>query len=440
MLLLIPEQTTAVSNAQEQSQSQLLLSGFGGIDHVSPTQILDEAAIECEDDDYYDVQSDEEMLDVQDSKNEEAAVLSRDFSLIQRINRKTTTELDIRRYDAFIYEGILSHYQAEQVANPLKNPKTARVFMHFIHVTGPTLSIFERNPRNPSPLYEGHAPPSPSHQSLWTYTLPLKALNHQGLLHAMLALGSLHIAKLQRASVTPSWKHYAYAMKRLRRSLGNPKKRHQLSTLGTSLLLGFYEVMTAEHAKWSTHLVGAAQLLVEIDFRSLTREACRLKAAELAEQERFPQENPDMLIDQKQFEQRMKDSSMMPDENLVSTIVGKRVSFDGSGCVFEEEREQGKKPCGPQKMDLRSYETLQDLYWWYAKQDLFQSIVSGNPLMLVYLPCPSHCHHRELMVAQHGLRQMVRLPPSSTHRPHRRTCRLPRPYHTPHRPHCRLYS
>jgi hypothetical protein len=40
-----------------------LLSGFAGPDHASPTQILDEAAVEYEDDDYYDVQSDEEMLD-----------------------------------------------------------------------------------------------------------------------------------------------------------------------------------------------------------------------------------------------------------------------------------------------------------------------------------------------------------------------------------------
>jgi hypothetical protein len=69
-----------------------------------------------------------------------------------------------------------------------------------------TLSIYERNPRNPASLFEGPTPPS--QQSLWTYILPLKALNHQGLLHAMLALASLHIARLQRASVTPSYKHY----------------------------------------------------------------------------------------------------------------------------------------------------------------------------------------------------------------------------------------
>jgi hypothetical protein len=303
------------------------------------------------------------------------------------MHRDSTTDLDIRRYDSFIHEGILVHYQAEQVANPLKNPKTARVFMHFLHVTGPTLSLYERNPRNPSLLYEGPVPPS--HQSLWTYTLPLQALNHQGLLHAMLALSSLHIAKLQKASITPSWKHYAYALKRLGRALGNPKKRLTIPTLATSLLLAFYEVMTAEHAKWSTHLVGAAQLLAELDFRSLTQEARRLRAAQTAQEKMFPYQNPDMLIDHKQFEQELRRSAMMPDANLVSTIVGKNVDYDDFGRVIEEaSRQKDGRRGPPEKFDLQNYETLQDLYWWYCRQDTIQSIVSGNPLMQVPSFCP----------------------------------------------------
>ncbi|KAJ4288438.1 hypothetical protein N0V90_011673 [Kalmusia sp. IMI 367209] len=188
-----------------EDQPKIPLSGFGGEDHVSPTQVLDEAAVEQVDDEYWDVDSDEEMADTP-APDEEATILNRDFSLIRKIQHDHTNELTLRRYDAFIYEGVLSHYKAEQVANPLKNPKTARVFAHFIHVTGPSLSIYERNPRNPTSIFEGPTPPS--QQNLWTYILPLKALNHQGLLHAMLALASLHIARLQRASVTPSYKHY----------------------------------------------------------------------------------------------------------------------------------------------------------------------------------------------------------------------------------------
>ena len=229
-------------------------------------------------------------------------------------------------------------------------------------------------------IFEGSTPPA--QQGLWTYVLPLKALNHQGLLHAMLALSSLHIARLQGASVTPSYKHYAYSLKRLVRSLNHPKKRLSIPTLATSLLLAFYEVWTAEHTKWSTHLVGAAQLLAELDFRSLTREARRLKAAHIAEERQFPRQNPEMLIDQKQFNESLRENDLKPDESIVSTIIGKQVSYDDFGMIIEDNgARQDARTRMPGNFDMRSFETLQDLYWWYCRHDMWQSCVSGNPLM-----------------------------------------------------------
>lgn len=383
----------AAPQPQQVLQPQLLTSGFAGEDHVSPTEVLDEAAVENEDTDYYDVLSDEEMVDEEDRPDEEMAdenddntkmIANRDFSLILKLHEESTSELAIRRYDSFIYQGILDHYRAERVANPLRNPKTARVFAHFVHVTGPSISIYERNPRNSTALFEGST--HPSLQSLWTYVLPSRALNNQGLLHAMLAMASLHIARLQRASVTPSYRHYAYALKRLHGYLANPKKRHQVTTLATSMLLAFYEVMTAEHVKWSTHLVGARYLITELDFRSMTREARRQKAQQAAFEQQAPYQDQGILVDQKSFERNLEEASLMPDEGLVSAIVGKKVNYDDFGRV-EEEREDSSQNDGerrngiPQQIDLSTYETFQDLYWWYCRQDAYQSAVSGNPLM-----------------------------------------------------------
>jgi hypothetical protein len=112
----------------------LLLSGFGGDDHVSPTQVLYEAAVENEDDDYWDVQSDEEMLDVEEGTDENTMLASREFNIIRRIHHEHSDELGIRRHDAFIYDGLLTHYKPEYAASPLRNLKTARVFAHYIHV------------------------------------------------------------------------------------------------------------------------------------------------------------------------------------------------------------------------------------------------------------------------------------------------------------------
>ncbi|KAH8709944.1 hypothetical protein GQ44DRAFT_776880 [Phaeosphaeriaceae sp. PMI808] len=383
---LVLEQPLAVSQAQ-QFQPQLLLSGFGGEDHPSPTQVLDEAAIENEDDDYWDVQSDEEMPDVEDESidNDNRVLASREFNIIRRIHLENSNELGIRRYDAFMYDGILTNYRPEYAASPLRNMKTARVFAHYIHVTAPTISIYERNPRNPTLIFEGSKTPAVQ-QGVWTYMLPMKALGNQGLLHAMLALASLQIARLQGASLTPSYKHYAYSLKRLSRSLGHQKKRLSLSTLATSLLLAYYEVWTAEHVKWSTHLVGAAQLLTELDFRSLTREARRLKDAQDAEERQFAYQNPEILLDQSYLNQKLNNSAMMLDESLVSMIVGKKVNYKEFGMVLEEngEMHEKKKTNLLYTLDPQSIETFQDLYWWYARHDAFQGIVSGNPLILPY--------------------------------------------------------
>lgn len=198
----------------------------------------------------------------------------------------------------------------------------------------------------------------------------------------MLALSSLHIARLQGASITPSYKHYAYSLKRLGRSLGNPKKRLSIPTLATALLLAFYEVWTAEHTKWSTHLVGAAQLITELDFRSLTREARLLKAVHIAAERQYPHQKSGIIFDHEQFDENLQQMDLRPDESLVSTIIGKSVSYDDFGMIVEESSaKQGPKTLQSGDFDMRSFETFQDLHWWYCRHDMWQSCVSGNPLM-----------------------------------------------------------
>jgi cell division protein FtsB len=358
-----------------------LSTQHGQISFVGTTDdLLEQAAVENEDDDYFDVQSDEEMEIPPDQTVRRLQENQRDFGMIVALHREHTSELSMRRYDTFIYAGILDHYRAEWVANPLRNPKTARVFAHFIFATGPTLSIFERRPRNSSVMFS--ETPVPNYQQgLWTYILPMMALNHQGLLHAMLALASLHIAKLQGASVTPSYKHYAYALKRIHHCVGNRKKRHLPTTLAATLLLGFYEVMTADHLKWSSHLAGAKQLLVEIDFTGMTREYRRLKAEKAAFENQNDLEDSETALQERNPNRTFKDLSPAIDEGLVSTLIGRKLKYDEFGRIVEDvpPPKLNTEPKPP--LDTAQYELYQDLFWWYARQDVYQAIISGNRLL-----------------------------------------------------------
>ena len=343
------------------------MSGFATEgDHATPTQLLDEAAVEYEDDDYYDVNSDEEMLD-------DNVVLASDLTAIAHLSR-TISKFSMKAYDVFLYDGILDHYRPERVANPLRNPKTARVFAHFIHATGPSISMFERNSGHH--LAELYGRRSPAHSSapmsFFTHTIPMEALNHQNLLHAVLALSSLHIARLQGASFTPSYKHCAYALKKLHRCLGDAKERLQPHTLATALLLAFYEVWIAEHTNWGRHLVGARELLAELNFPRMTREARRLKSVK---QQCF---TSGMLVGQNRSQERHQAESLVLDESLLSHILGQQVRYDDFGTVIDESESERAKT---NPLDLKTFDLFQDLYWWYIRQDCLQSLISGNPLM-----------------------------------------------------------
>lgn len=295
------------------------------------------------------------------------------LSLMRKLHQDHLSELSMRRYDTFLYSGMLDHYRAEEHANPLNNQKTARVFAHFIFATGPGLSIFERHPRNPSALF--NETPSDHQQGLWTYTLPMKAIFNQGLLHAMLALSSLHISKLQGTSSMPSYKHYAYAIKDIHKRVGSTSKKLLPTTIAATLLLGFYEILTADHLKWSSHLAGAKQLFQAIQFKRMAKEARRVKAQQLAQKDQFAfydgGVNP-----------KINDFSATIDENLVSSLMGRQVKVEQFGHVLDDEDDDGPSEATfSRPFDLEKYELYQDLYWWYARQDVYQAILSGNQLL-----------------------------------------------------------
>ena len=132
--------------------------------------------------------------------------------------------------------------------------------------------------------------------------------------------------------------------------------------------------MTAEHVKWGTHLVGCAQLISELDFARLTQDARRLRASNLRMDDNLFDGMP---VYRNKSGRESLEESLRPDENIVSTIVGKKISYDDYGRVFETDGRKGRED----GIDLPMFETLQDLYWFYARQDAFQSMISGNPLM-----------------------------------------------------------
>ncbi|KAH1309216.1 hypothetical protein KXX16_003589 [Aspergillus fumigatus] len=334
--------------------------------------------VDDESEEYYDVESDEEM---------EEQTSAEDFNQLSLIVASANQdERQLRSFTTYLNEpNMLASYHPTLGSSPLNNPKTARIFVHFIHSTGPSLSIFERHPADSAHTLGSPVPAA--QQGLWTHTMPLKALEHQALLQAILALSSLHISYLQQAPPTVSLKHYHYALKRVGHAVGLPQRRKQVGTLAATLLLAYYEVMTAEHSKWNSHVAGSAQLVREIDFATLTRDIRSHRRRVWAQRQRLWEAQSAYAayyaFDEEFLEDDLfaeKESSI--DENFIGSLLGRAVNFDQFGQVEDGRTRQRERHFT--RKDIETYRIQCDLYWWYCKQDMIQAFIGGGGLILPF--------------------------------------------------------
>ena len=328
------------------------------------------------DDDYYDVESDDD--DGSATAPYIASTPHNDLGLLLALSASQDDRV-IRSYTAFLHQSnILSTYQPTFTASPLMDSTTARIFCHFITATGPSLSIFERRPMNPSVMFTGRPVPK-SQQALWTYTLPMLALSNQSLLHAMLATASLHISKLQSTPPTSSLKHYHFALRRVGKAVATPSKRTHIATIAATLVLAHYEASTAEHSKWNSHLAGARQLLMEIDFKGMTKHIKDEKARRKARHGSW-HDPYNSLTQHGQLLDLYASKEDAVDEGIVSAITGWKIRYDEFGRIVDDDQIDPHQPRITEK-DIEDHHVYTDLFWFYCKLDVYQCLISGNRLL-----------------------------------------------------------
>ncbi|GKT59116.1 C6 finger domain-containing protein [Colletotrichum tofieldiae] len=269
----------------------------------------------------------------------------------------------MRSFSAFADETILTSYIPTPNNSPLNDERTAALFWHFINVTGPSMSLYERHPFDHSKLSNNHSVPKAGH-NIWT-----------SLLQAMLALGALQIAKLQKIPPTAAMKHYHLAIRRIAKNLRSPKRRTQPATLAASLLLGYFEVWNSDHTKWCNHLFGSRLLIREIPFRQMTKNILPLKRARRA----LFQESQNQPLDP--FFMGHDNTHMMShdlddlDLGLLSRLTNQHVLYE------DDEPATGNYYTD---RDIEHYEHLRDLFWWYCKMDVYQSMLGGGKPFMDY--------------------------------------------------------
>ncbi|KAH6663471.1 hypothetical protein B0J14DRAFT_661984 [Halenospora varia] len=372
-------------------------NGHPGALPYQHNQIIDD------DDDPFDVTDDEDMLMEEYSSagdwqgnSQNDHLRSNDLGLMvaHRAGHQTHDTNPRSFTSSMDHQNMLATYTPSPQSSPLNDSKMAAVFCHFVNVTGPCISMFERHPANSSLIFQGR-PILQSQQHIWTYTFPTLALSNPALLHAMLALACLHIAKLQNRPITASLKHYAIGLRRVAKCVSLPSKRGQPATLAAALLLAFYECWSADHQKWSNHVLGARQLVREIDFSGMTRYIKSKKIQKRQEERmRYYHQAQQQGMGHNFYDDRVQFQAYVDDvdENIVGMIMGKEVAYDTYGSVIDDGA-NGQDTRAYSEKDLEIYETQRDLFWWYCKQDAYQSILGGGRLFMEY-GLWSHCPPR----------------------------------------------
>ncbi|KAI0430165.1 hypothetical protein F5Y09DRAFT_239004 [Xylaria sp. FL1042] len=294
-----------------------------------------------------------------------------------------------RTFSTIGAETVLATYDPSPINSPLTDKHIAAVFWHFINVTGPSMSIYERHPLDPSNIFQGQIPTSKQHG--WTYAFPVMSFSHPALLQAMLALASLQIAKLQKVPPTASLKHYHLALRRIAKNVTRPARRTQTANLAATLILAFYEVWNSDHDKWCSHLLGARWIIREIPLSEMTRAIMAIKMqkrqAEM-EQAQFGSFGDFPSAEDSGF--LYKDWDLI-DVSLLSTLMGREVSCDDLGMLPAELSSHPPPKYIYTNKDMERYEQLSDLFWWYCKMDVYQSILGGTRPFLQYhtwMQCP----------------------------------------------------
>ena len=378
----IPRQQFETTTAQSQRQP-VFGRRFG---QPGLTQFLEGAAVPIVDDDYYDIlpeEEEEEDVLIQSKTLTDVGTAQRNQEILSQLFATNHAILQEQDPTAFQFPWHIDTYRPDYAANPLKNGSTAQLFGYFITSTAPMISVFVRG-YGLSSLVVDQGQLAPSDRGLWTYTLPMMAMYNQGLLHAMLAMASLQIAKTQGSVTTPSAKHYGYSLRRIHKAVNKAKHRHAVTTLAATLLLAFYEVGTADHHGWSTHLSGARFLIENIDFARMTREVHQMR--ERRGQSVWAGNNAGFGVHPPL--QPILGPTTTVDSQLLQALTGLDLEYDQYGRGTNDS-ENHSPPREFSTAELNNFEILQDLFWWYARHEIIHALVGGGKLQ--YVPLPNYC-------------------------------------------------
>lgn len=132
----------------------------------------DEYDMMDDDEDPFDVSEDDLMADHDEETSDDPQyhhLQNNDLGVVVALQASQDDRgLQMRSIHDFIDRpNMLATYAPSMQSSPLRDPMAARLFCHFVNVTAPIISMYERHPANPSLIFQGQPIPK-SQQHIWT--------------------------------------------------------------------------------------------------------------------------------------------------------------------------------------------------------------------------------------------------------------------------------
>lgn len=147
------------------------------------------------------------------------------------------------------HAGPAAAYTVRPTEMPFADPQRRHLLRHYLQFTAPMLSIFEIDRPDSDAMFLERSDKRPR-RNFWTFFVPSIAMLSPPLAYAICALASLQYEKQTDQVSGKSSEYYHEAIARLSNAIGLAHRRSEVSLLIATLLLGYYEVMSAEHKNW----------------------------------------------------------------------------------------------------------------------------------------------------------------------------------------------
>jgi len=132
--------------------------------------------LQGEDEEYWYSDDDASMGESDDessSRHPTRGFRANDFDILVSSGRHDDSDIlgiRMRSFSPHYAPHSLTTYTPSSRDSPLNDERTAFIFRYFVNVTGPSLSLYERHPLDPSPVFHGEEVPK-ARRHIWTCTV-----------------------------------------------------------------------------------------------------------------------------------------------------------------------------------------------------------------------------------------------------------------------------